>query len=280
MSTPTRRKIIQAIAEAVTPTSRRGPSAARRRMSSAVFGGTFNRTVSANLGWYSICTCSPRPASPTSAMGPILRIRGELRTGCEQDDPPTTIPHTLEDLLIAGRGAGGAALRFDHHKSLARGAERGQQTRTIGEALRSRDGRDTRGYVGAGYDRGSEACSATRLRQQAALMNCWTPTSRKVSRCWPWTASHDAQWASCRRCTRKLRRRSSSAIVSSAGERRRTVGVRRTGNDRDVAFRGREIPMRFGTIQVLPWRTASWRRSRSSRTRGFNAGEGPWSTAA
>src|SRR5437763_8725346 len=49
---------------------------------------------------------------------------------------PTTVPFTLEDLLIEQAVAREALrLAFDHHKSLARGLKGVQQQRTIGEAF-------------------------------------------------------------------------------------------------------------------------------------------------
>lgn len=105
----------------------------------SVFGGVFNRTVSANLGMsYSICNVLTE-----SGVGNIKRwipfniddddLRNRLRNKMIR---PTTVPQALEDLLIE-HAVSREALRlaFDHHKSLARGLKGVQKIRTVGEAI-------------------------------------------------------------------------------------------------------------------------------------------------
>ena len=91
----------------------------------SVFGGVFNRTVSANLGMsYSICNVLTE-----AGVANIRRwlpfdvseadLRNQLRNKMIR---PTTIPQRLEDLQIEQAVCREALrLAFDHHKSLARG---------------------------------------------------------------------------------------------------------------------------------------------------------------
>ncbi|MBI3946103.1 MAG: glutamate mutase L [Armatimonadetes bacterium] len=105
----------------------------------SVFGGTFNRTVSANLGMsYSICNVLLEAGTANIARWvpfPLddADLRNRLRNKMIR---PTTIPHTLADLRIE-QGVAREALRlaFEHHKSLARSLKGVQQSRTISEAL-------------------------------------------------------------------------------------------------------------------------------------------------
>jgi uncharacterized protein (TIGR01319 family) len=98
----------------------------------SVFGGTFNRTVSANLGMsYSICNVLTEAGLPNIARWIPFEsddsyLRNQLRNKMIR---PTTIPQTLRDLQIEQAVAREALrLAFEHHKSLARGLK-GVQTR-------------------------------------------------------------------------------------------------------------------------------------------------------
>lgn len=105
----------------------------------SVFGGVFNRTVSANLGMsYSICNVLteagvdnikrwiPFPISDDD-------LRNRLRNKMIR---PTTVPQALSDLLIEQAVSREALhLAFEHHKSLARGLKGVQKVRTVGEAI-------------------------------------------------------------------------------------------------------------------------------------------------
>src|SRR5262245_33014709 len=105
----------------------------------SVFGGVFNRTVSANLGMsYSICNVLAEAGTMNIRRWipfPIdeADLRNRLRNKMIR---PTTIPYTREDLQIE-QAVSREALRlaFEHHKSLARGLKGVQQQRSIGEAL-------------------------------------------------------------------------------------------------------------------------------------------------
>ena len=105
----------------------------------SVFEGSFNRTVSANLGLsYSICNVLAE-SGPANIMRwtpfdlPEAELRNALRNKMIR---PTTIPQTIRDLRIEQAVAREAlALAFEHHKSLARGLKGVQQTRTIGDLM-------------------------------------------------------------------------------------------------------------------------------------------------
>ncbi|HEY3376917.1 MAG TPA: glutamate mutase L [Armatimonadota bacterium] len=105
----------------------------------SVFGGVFNRTVSANLGMsYSVCnvlaeatTAGIKRWVPETVNDFTLRNR--LRNKMIR---PTTIPQTREDLLVEQAVAREALrLAFIHHQQLATGLKGVQQQREIGAAL-------------------------------------------------------------------------------------------------------------------------------------------------
>jgi uncharacterized protein (TIGR01319 family) len=103
----------------------------------SVFGGIYNRTVSANLGMsYSICNVLKEAGIENIARWLPLEIdpfevRNRLRNKMIR---PTTIPHSYEDLLIEHAVAREALrLAFEHHKSLARTLKGSQQQRDIGQ---------------------------------------------------------------------------------------------------------------------------------------------------
>ncbi len=99
----------------------------------------YNRTVSANLGMsYSICNVLKEAGTENIKRWlpfeiDSFELRNRLRNKMIR---PTTIPHTLEDLLIE-QGVAREALRLalEHHKTLARGLVGVQTQRTIGEAI-------------------------------------------------------------------------------------------------------------------------------------------------
>jgi len=103
----------------------------------SVFDGTYNRTVSANLGMsYSICNVLKEAGTENIARWLPFRIdpfevRNRLRNKMIR---PTTIPQTYEDLLIE-HAVSREALRlaFLHHKSLARTLKGTQTQRDVGE---------------------------------------------------------------------------------------------------------------------------------------------------
>lgn len=103
----------------------------------SVFGGIYNRTVSANLGMsYSICNVLKEAGTDNIARWLPFEIdpyevRNRLRNKMIR---PTTIPQAYEDLLIE-QAVSREALRlaFDHHKSLARSLKGVQQQRDVGQ---------------------------------------------------------------------------------------------------------------------------------------------------
>jgi uncharacterized protein (TIGR01319 family) len=103
----------------------------------SVFRGQFNRTVSANLGLsYSVCNVLAEAGAAgirrwvPSAI-PEAEIRNRLRNKMVR---PTTIPQTVEDLLIEQAVAREALrLAFLHHLALASGLKGVQQARTMAD---------------------------------------------------------------------------------------------------------------------------------------------------
>ena len=105
----------------------------------SVFGGVFNRTVSANLGMsYSISNVLAE-----AGIANILRWvpfevdEAELRNRIKNKMiRPTTIPQTLEDLVIEQAIAREALrLAFEQHRSLAVGLKGVQSERTISDIM-------------------------------------------------------------------------------------------------------------------------------------------------
>lgn len=113
----------------------------------SVFGGIYNRTVSANLGMsYSICNVLKEAGIDNIARWIPFEIdpsevRNRLRNKMIR---PTTIPQTYEDLLVE-HAVSREALRlaFDHHKSLARGLTGVQQQRDVGQIFDQKSSGET-----------------------------------------------------------------------------------------------------------------------------------------
>ncbi len=105
----------------------------------SVFGGVFNRTVSANLGMsYSVCNVLSEAGTDNilrwvpDEMGEFV-LRNRLRNKMIR---PTTIPQTMDDLLVEQAVAREALrLAFIHHQQLATGLKGVQQVRDIGSAF-------------------------------------------------------------------------------------------------------------------------------------------------
>jgi len=105
----------------------------------SVFDGNFHRTVSANLGLsYSISNVlAEAGAANIMRWLPFeideSRLRDRLRNKMIR---PTTIPQTMEDLLLEQAVAREALrLAFDHHKQLAVGLRGVRQERTVSEVF-------------------------------------------------------------------------------------------------------------------------------------------------
>ncbi len=105
----------------------------------SVFKGVFNRTVSANLGMsYSISNVLVEAGIENIMRWVPFDIdESELRNRIRNKMiRPTTIPQTLEELIIEQAIAREALrLAFEHHKTMAVGLKGVQQERTISEAF-------------------------------------------------------------------------------------------------------------------------------------------------
>ena len=105
----------------------------------SVFDGTFNRTVSANLGMsYSISNvCAEATLPKILRWVPIDMDERELRNRVKNKMiRPTTIPQTLESLLFEQAVAREALrLAYEQHKEFATTLKGVQQQRTIGDTF-------------------------------------------------------------------------------------------------------------------------------------------------
>lgn len=114
----------------------------------SVFGGVYNRTVSANLGMsYSVCNVLTEAGIANIARWLPFQmseadIRNRLRNKMIR---PTTVPQTLADLLIE-QAVSREALRlaFEHHKSLAREMVGVKREASVGDLSEQRGGGQTR----------------------------------------------------------------------------------------------------------------------------------------
>jgi uncharacterized protein (TIGR01319 family) len=105
----------------------------------SVFGETFNRTVSANLGMsYSISNVLTE-AGVDNVMRwvPFTMDEKDLRNRIRNKMiRPTTIPHTLEELMVEQALAREALrLAFDQHKAMAVGLRGVQRERTVSDTF-------------------------------------------------------------------------------------------------------------------------------------------------
>jgi uncharacterized protein (TIGR01319 family) len=105
----------------------------------SVFGGVFNRTVSANLGMsYSISNVMAEAGIDNILRWVPFEVdEAELRNRIKNKMiRPTTIPQTLEDLVIEQAIAREALrLAFEQHRSLAVGLKGVQTERTISDIM-------------------------------------------------------------------------------------------------------------------------------------------------
>ncbi len=113
----------------------------------SVFGETFNRTVSANLGMsYSISNVLTE-AGIDNVMRwvPFSMDEKDLRNRIRNKMiRPTTIPHSLEELIVEQALAREALrLAFDQHKSMAVGLRGVQKERTVSDTFEQSGSDDT-----------------------------------------------------------------------------------------------------------------------------------------
>ena len=248
----------------------------------SVFGGVYNRTVSANLGMsYSICNVLTEAGVENIARWipfPIDQadLRNRLRNKMIR---PTTIPYTLEDLLIEQAVCREALrLALDHHKSLARGLTGIQRDRTVGEIFEQAGGGETlvrmvdlNLIIGSGG-----VLSHAPRREQSALMmiDAYQPegvTELAVDSIFMMpqlgvlsSVHPEAAWQVFDRdCLIRL-----GTVIAPAGPARAGEALA------TVRMGGQEIPMTAGTIQVFPLGDADWVDVEVAPTRGINAGAG------
>jgi uncharacterized protein (TIGR01319 family) len=105
----------------------------------SVFGETFNRTVSANLGMsYSISNVLTEAGVPNVMRWvPFSMEEKDLRNRIRNKMiRPTTIPHTLEELMVEQALAREALrLAFEQHKTMAVGLRGVQKERTVSDTF-------------------------------------------------------------------------------------------------------------------------------------------------
>ncbi|HMB68269.1 MAG TPA: glutamate mutase L, partial [bacterium] len=113
----------------------------------SVFGDTFNRTVSANLGMsYSISNVLTEAGVPNVMRWvPFSMDEKDLRNRIRNKMiRPTTIPHTLEELKVEQALAREALrLAFVQHKSMAVGLRGVQKERTVSDTFEQTGSDDT-----------------------------------------------------------------------------------------------------------------------------------------
>ena len=144
MSTPNAvGKIIQTVAEQMKMNVLAADIGCATTDVFSVFNGTYNRTVSANLGMsYSICNVlAEAGTSDISRWAPFDVNEADLRNTLRNKMiRPTTIPQSLRDLRIEQAVAREALrLAFEHHKTLARSLKGVQTVRNIGEIMEQKE---------------------------------------------------------------------------------------------------------------------------------------------
>jgi hypothetical protein len=252
----------------------------------SVFGGVYTRTVSANLGMsYSICNVLTEAGVENIARWIPFRIdpaelRNRLRNKMIR---PTTIPYTLEDLLIE-QAVSREALRLalDHHKSLARGLTGVRQERTVGDLFEQTAGGETRVkmldlnmIVGSGG-----VLSHAPRREQSALMMMdayqpegvteltvdsifMMPQLGVLSTVLPAAATQVFD----RDCLIRL-----GTVIAPIPEGGRTA---RDGESlAEVKMQGRSVSMPIGSLQVFPLAEDEWLDLEIVPARNVNVGSG------
>ena len=142
----------------------------------SVFGGQFNRTVSANLGLsYSVCNVLAEAGTDGIRRWIPMKIEAdELRNRLRNKMiRPTTVPQTAEDLLVEQAVAREALrLALIHHVALASGLKGVQQARTMADVFTQTGGGETLvDMMSLGLIIGSGGIlSHAPRREQAALM--------------------------------------------------------------------------------------------------------------
>ncbi len=252
----------------------------------SVFSEIYNRTVSANLGMsYSICNVLTEAGVANIARWvpfPIAaaELRNRLRNKMIR---PTTIPFTLEDLLIEQAVCREALrLALDHHKSLARGLAGVQQDRSIGDLFDQKGTAQTLVrmldldlVVGSGG-----VLSHAPRREQSALMmmDAYQPegvTELAVDSIFMMpqlgvlsTVLPDAATQVFERdCLIRL-----GTVIAPVGP---GAAAARDGDTlATVRLDGREIPMNAGTLQRFPQAETEWKEVEIIPARTVDVGAG------
>lgn len=248
----------------------------------SVFGGIYNRTVSANLGMsYSICNVLTEAGVENIARWipfPIdaAELRNRLRNKMIR---PTTIPYTLEDLLIE-QAVSREALRLalDHHKSLARGLTGVQQERTVGDLFDQKSTGETlvkmldlNMIVGSGG-----VLSHAPRREQSALMMMDAYQPEGVTEL---TVDSIFMMPQLGVLSTVLPDAATQVFDRDCLVRLGTV-IAPVGNVKDgetmatVRVDGKELPMRAGTLQVIPLGAEDWKDVEIVPARNINVGAG------
>lgn len=253
----------------------------------SVFQGQFHRTVSANLGMsYSICNVLTE-----AGVENILRwvpfqvdedtLRNRLRNKMIR---PTTIPQTVEDLLVEQAVAREALrLALEHHKSLAVGLKGVQIQRTVGEVLtQEATGRTIVDMMALDLIIGSGGVlSHAPHRAQAAwmLLDAFQPegiTELAVDSIFMMpqlgvlaqVVPEAAEQVFERDCLIRLGTALAPVGQAKAGEVIGTISVEGGG------LSLHEEPLHFGTLRVLPLPVGAVAELRFRPQRGFDGGEG------
>ena len=252
----------------------------------SVFGGTYNRTVSANLGMsYSICNVLTEAGVANIARWVPFGIdHAELRNRLRNKMiRPTTIPHTLEDLLIEQAVCREALrLALEHHKSLARGLTGIQQDRTVGDLFEQRGGGETlvrmldlNRVVGSGG-----VLSHAPRREQSALMmlDAYQPegiTELAVDSIFMMPQLGVLSTVLPEAATQVFDRDCLILLGTVVAPRPEGGRPPREGElTATVRVRGQDVPMNAGTLQVLPLGQDERLDLTVTPAPGFNVGEG------
>jgi uncharacterized protein (TIGR01319 family) len=248
----------------------------------SVFSGIYNRTVSANLGMsYSICNVLTEAGVDNIArwipfaMDPA-DLRNRLRNKMIR---PTTIPYTLEDLLIE-QAVSREALRLalDHHKNLARGLTGIQRDRSVGDVFEQHGGGETlvkmldlNMIVGSGG-----VLSHAPRREQSALMmmDAYQPegvTELAVDSIFMMPQLGVLSTVEPEAATQVFDR----DCLIRLGTVIAPIGLAKDGETlATVRIQGRDTPMPFGTIQVLPLAEGETLEVTLTPGRGVDVGAG------
>ncbi len=248
----------------------------------SVFGGVYNRTVSANLGMsYSICNVLREaglenikrwiPFSEEDAY-----IRNQLRNKMIR---PTTIPQDLRDLQIEQATAREALrLAFEHHKSLAREMVGVQKQRDIGDIFEQKGGGKTLVnlfnldmIIGSG---GVLSHAPERAQSALMMMDAYAPegkTSLTVDSIFMMPQLGILSTLQPVAATQVFER----DCLIRLGDCIAPVGTARDGEDCvTVTLNGQSTAVPFGTIRVLPLGEGETATIEARPARAFDLGQG------